>query len=96
MLSPFPPSTIDLAFVVDETITAAALARTLRGAGGPLVEAVEAFDEFHSPQLGAHRKSLAFTVRFRAPDHTLTDAEVGELRQHGIDAVVATHDATLR
>jgi phenylalanyl-tRNA synthetase beta chain len=96
MLSPFPPSTIDLAFVVDETITAAALARTLRAAGGPLVEAVEAFDEFHSPQLGAHRKSLAFTVRFRAPDHTLTDAEVGELRQHGIDAVVATHDATLR
>ncbi len=94
--SPFPPSTIDLAFVVDETVTAAAVARTLRAAGGPLVEAVEAFDEFHGAQLGAHRKSLAFTLRFRAPDHTLTDAEVGELRQRGIDAVVAAHDATLR
>ncbi len=94
--SPFPPSTIDLAFVVDETTTAAAVARTLRAAAGALGESVEAFDEFHSPQLGTHRKSVTFTLRFRAPDHTLTDTEVGELRQRCIDAVIAAHDATLR
>ena len=37
--------------------------------------------------LGAGRRSLAFALRFRAPDRTLTDAEVGTLRQQAIDAV---------
>ena len=40
--------------------------------------------------------SLAFTLRFRAPDRTLTDEEVGALRQAAIDAVVAQHGAELR
>ncbi len=40
--------------------------------------------------------SLAFALQFRAVDHTLTDAEVGELRQKCIDAVVAAFGAELR
>ena len=42
------------------------------------------------------RRSLAFRLRFQAEDRTLTDAEVGVVRQAIIDEVVATHDATLR
>ena len=49
-----------------------------------------------SDALGAGRRSLAFALRFRAPDRTLTDAEVGTLRQQAIDAVVAAHGAELR
>ena len=44
----------------------------------------------------AGRRSLAFALRYRAPDRTLTDAEMGTLRQQVIDAVVAAHGAELR
>lgn len=94
--SQFPPSAIDLAFVVDESVTAAAIAATLSSAGGALLEDVRVFDEFRAESLGAGRRSLAFSLRYRAGDRTLTDAEVGELRARAIDAVTATHGATLR
>ena len=37
-----------------------------------------------------------FALRFRAPDRTLTDSEIADLRQRAIDAVVAAHGAELR
>jgi len=94
--SPYPPSVIDLAFVVGDDVAAARVIATLRRAGGELLESVRCFDEFRSEQLGEGRRSLAFALRFRAPDRTLTVAEVGELRQRAIDAVVAAHLAELR
>jgi phenylalanyl-tRNA synthetase beta chain len=93
--SPFPPSIIDLDFVVDEALPAARIADTLRGAAGPVLEEVRAFDEFRGAQVGAGRKSLAFALRFRS-DHTLTQDEVAALRQRCIDAVTGQHGATLR
>ena len=94
--SPFPPSEIDLAFVVSEEVPAGAIVSTLRDALGTTVEDVRLFDEFRSEQLGPGQRSLAFTVRLRAPDRTLTQADVAALRQRGIDAVVERHHATLR
>ena len=47
------------------------------------------FDVFRSDALGAGKVSLAFSLRFRAPERTLTDAEVGALRQACIDAVTS-------
>ncbi len=93
--SPFPPSQIDLDFVVDEAVPAARLASTLRAAGGPVLEHVNAFDEFRGAQVGTGKKSLAFALRFRT-DHTLTQDEVAALRQRCIDAVTREHGATLR
>jgi phenylalanyl-tRNA synthetase beta chain len=57
---------------------------------------VRGIDVFHSDGFGHGRRSLAFTLRFRAPDHTLTDGEAAELRRRGIDAVVEAHAAGLR
>jgi phenylalanyl-tRNA synthetase beta chain len=94
--SRYPISSIDLAFSVGDSEPAAALARTLRKAAGELLEDVRVFDVFRSDALGPGRRSVAFSLRLRAPDRTLTDAEVGELRQRAIDAVVAEHGAELR
>jgi len=47
-------------------------------------------------QLGEGKKSLAFALRFRAPDRTLKDSEIADLRQRAIDAVIAAHGAELR
>ncbi len=94
--SRFPASNIDLAFVLPETVHAADVERTLRTAAGELLEAVRAFDEFRSDALGAGRRSLAFALRFRAPDRTLSDTEIATARLACIDAVIAAHAAELR
>ncbi len=82
--------------MVDDSVPAAAITATLRDAAGDLVEDVRVFDEFRAATLGADARSLAVALRFRAPDRTLTDAEVADLRQRCVDAVAAAHHATLR
>jgi phenylalanyl-tRNA synthetase beta chain len=94
--SRFPASTIDLAFVVGRDVGAAEIARTVRDALTDVLEDVRCFDVFRSDALGDDRQSLAFALRLRAADRTLTDAEVGELRRGAIEAVVAAHRAELR
>ena len=94
--SRFPPSSIDLAFSVADTVPADAIARTLREAAGELLEDVRPFDVFQSGALGPGRRSIAFALRFRAPDRTLTDSEIADLRQRAIDAATAAHGAELR
>ena len=57
----------------------------LREGAGELLESVRLFDVYTGEQVGEGRKSLAFALRFRAPDRTLTEAETGAAR----DAAVA-------
>jgi phenylalanyl-tRNA synthetase beta chain len=95
-LSAYPAATMDLAFVLDESTPAAAVLATLRAAGRDLVEDARVFDEFRAEALGAGKRSLAIAVRFRAPDRTLSDKELGKVRKACIDAVVRRHGAVLR
>jgi phenylalanyl-tRNA synthetase beta chain len=95
-VSRFPSSDVDLAFVVDEEIAAGAVAETLAGAGGALLETVCLFDVYRGTGLAAGTRSLAYRLRFCALDHTLTDEEVGELRGRCIEAVERAHHASLR
>jgi len=94
--SRFPSSSVDLAFVVDEALPAGTAEATLRQAAGEWCEEVRLFDVFRSDALGEGRKSLAFALRFRAPDRTLTDAEVGAVRERCIQAMATAHGAALR
>jgi phenylalanyl-tRNA synthetase beta chain len=95
-VSRYPASDVDLAFAVYDTVPAAAVLATLREAGGELLERVELFDVYRGAQVGEARRSLAFRLRFRAPDRTLSDDELAAARQAAIDAVVAAHGAELR
>ena len=94
--SRFPSSSVDLAFVVGEDLPAGQAEATLRRAAGEWCEEIRLFDVFRSGALGEGRKSLAFALRFRAPDRTLTDAEVGAVRERCIQAMATAHGATLR
>src|SRR5262249_31105750 len=71
----FPPVRRDLAFVIDSATPAAEVRGALEDAGGALVGSVVLFDVFEGPPLPEGSRSLAFSVDFRAPDRTLTDAE---------------------
>jgi phenylalanyl-tRNA synthetase beta chain len=90
VISPYPVATQDVALVVAASVPAAeveaALSAGAAAAGdGSLLEEVALFDVYTGEQAGEGNKSLAYTLRFRAPDRTLTDEEVTAAR----DAAVA-------
>ncbi len=64
--------------------------------GGELLESLDLFDVYRGPGLPLGTRSLAYRLRFCALDRTLTDAEVGDLRLRGIEAVERAHGASLR
>ncbi|HEY6813440.1 MAG TPA: phenylalanine--tRNA ligase subunit beta, partial [Propionibacteriaceae bacterium] len=84
-ISGFPVAKEDVALIVDEVMPAAVVERALRAGAGPLLESISLFDVYTGPQVGQGKKSLAYALRFRAPDRTLTDAEAAAAR----DAAVA-------
>jgi phenylalanyl-tRNA synthetase beta chain len=85
-LSAYPLAIQDVALIVDAAVPAADVeAALVAGAPADLLESVRLFDVYTGAQIGEDRKSLAYTLRFRAPDRTLTAAETTDAR----DAAVA-------
>jgi phenylalanyl-tRNA synthetase beta chain len=89
VLSTYPPSSVDVALVVADDVLAADVEQRLREGAGELLEEVRLFDVFTGPQVGEGRVSLAYSLRFRAPDRTLTDAEVLAARDAAVVAAGA-------
>jgi phenylalanyl-tRNA synthetase beta chain len=88
---------LDLALVVDEAVPAAAVLSAVRDGAGPLLESVRLFDVYQDAErLGAGRKSLAFALRFRAPDRTLTVDEATAARDEAAAAAGRATGAVLR
>ncbi|HTT54478.1 MAG TPA: phenylalanine--tRNA ligase subunit beta [Streptosporangiaceae bacterium] len=90
LISAYPAATQDVALLVPVTVTAAAVQAALvagvQGSDYPgLLEDVRLFDVYSGEQAGPGRKSLAYSLRFRAPDRTLTVEETTAAR----DAAVA-------
>ena len=81
--STFPVAKEDLALVVDTAIPSAVVHDALAGAH-PLIESVRLFDVYTGDQVPAGQKSLAFALRLRAPDRTLTDDDIREARDLSI------------
>ena len=95
-LSTFPVSTQDVALVVDEAVVAGDVRATLAEGAGELLEAVELFDVYRGAGVPEGRKSLAFSLRFRAPDRTLTAEEVSEARAAATALAAQRHGAVQR
>jgi phenylalanyl-tRNA synthetase beta chain len=92
----FPPVHRDLAFVVDADVPAEAVREEIVGAGGELIGSVMLFDVFTGPPVPEGRKSLAFSVDFRAPDRTLTDQEADRAVQRIVERMASRFQAELR
>jgi phenylalanyl-tRNA synthetase beta chain len=87
-LTSFPPVREDLAVVVDDAVSAAAMLATVRRAGAPLLDHAGVFDVYRDSQrLGEGRVSLALRLAYRASDRTLTAAEVAAQREQIVAAV---------
>jgi phenylalanyl-tRNA synthetase beta chain len=83
--STYPLAKEDVALVVDAAVPAAEVEAALRDGAGDLLESIHLFDVYTGEQVGEGSRSLAFALRFRAPDRTLTEHETAAAR----DAAVA-------
>jgi len=92
----YPAVLEDLALVVDEDLPAAELERAIRQAGGPLLADVRLFDIYRGEQIGAGKKSMAYSLAYQAPDHTLNEKEAAQIRQRIIKRLEHTLGAKLR
>lgn len=96
VLSPFPALYQDVAVVVDKTTPAADVEAALVSGAGELLEAIRLFDEYHAEALGEGKRSLTYSLRFRATDRTLTEDEASEAREAAVAAAAEKVGATLR
>jgi phenylalanyl-tRNA synthetase beta chain len=95
-VSAYPVATQDVALIVDAAVPAAEVAAALRDGAGELLESLRLFDVFTGDQVGEGRKSLAYALRFRAQDRTLTAEEASEARDAAVAAAVSRTGAALR
>jgi phenylalanyl-tRNA synthetase beta chain len=82
--SSYPVAKEDVALVVDSSVPAAAVEAALREGAGELLESIRLFDVYTGDQIGAGKKSLAYALRFRAPDRTLKEGEAAAARDAGV------------
>jgi phenylalanyl-tRNA synthetase beta chain len=89
-----PAALQDVALIVDAGVTAADVESALRSGAGDLLESITLFDRYD--KLGDGKISLAFSLVFRAPDRTLTGAEVAQMRESAVAAASKATGAILR
>ncbi|HEX9012076.1 MAG TPA: phenylalanine--tRNA ligase subunit beta, partial [Anaerolineaceae bacterium] len=92
----FPPVLEDLALVVDEGLPAERVADLISQTGGKTVTGVRLFDVYRGEQIGAGKKSLAYSLTYQVEDRTLTDEEVARIRQRIIRRLEQELGASLR
>jgi phenylalanyl-tRNA synthetase beta chain len=95
-VSEFPPVFEDIAVIVDESVAAERVESLIRQTGGKTVTRVRLFDVYRGEQVGAGKKSLAYSLTYQS-EKTMTDAEAAAIRtkivkrlEHEVGAVLRT------
>lgn len=92
----FPPVLEDIAIVVDDAVPAARIDAAIRRAGGSELADARLFDIYRGDQIGAGKKSLAYSLTYQAPDRTLTDGEAAAIRNRVVKQLEQELGAKLR
>jgi phenylalanyl-tRNA synthetase beta chain len=95
-LPKFPPVDRDIAIVVGEDTLSERIRDKIKMVGGNLIEELILFDVYRGKQIPSGKKSLAFTIRYRAKDRTLTDQEVEGVHQKIVLELEGSFGAILR
>jgi phenylalanyl-tRNA synthetase beta chain len=95
-VSTYPVATQDVALVLDDTVPSAEVESALRAGAGELLESLRLFDVYTDTALGEGKRSLAYNLRFRAADRTLTAEEAGAARNAAVAEASRRTGATLR
>ncbi len=92
----YPSVTRDISVEIDDALPAARVRDTIRAAAGPALAGVAEVDRYTGAGVAAGTVSLSLRLTFRAPDRTLTDAEVQESTGAALRALADTHNARQR
>ncbi len=92
----FPPVLEDIAVIVDESVAASRVEALIRQTGGKSVTNVRLFDLYRGDQIGAGKKSLAYSLTYQAADKTMTDAEAAAIRKKIVKRLEQEVGAKLR
>ena len=72
----FPAVTRDISMVVPKDILVGQIEDVIEQRGGKFLESYKLFDVYEGAQVLSGHKSVAYSITFRAKDHTLEDKEV--------------------
>ncbi len=78
-IAKFPGSTRDLSMVMDKSVFVGQIEAVIKKCGGKLLESYQLFDVYEGEQIAAGKKSVAYTMTFRAKDRTLETTEVDKI-----------------
>ena len=94
--SRFPSVSRDISMVIDRSVKHRDIVHVIRAAASKELEKVTLFDIFESENIGANKKSMAYSVSYRAPDRSFTDDEVNGMHEKVREALVSRLGAELR
>jgi phenylalanyl-tRNA synthetase beta chain len=86
-LPAYPAVERDLALVLDRSLPAARVEEVIRRESGPTLEALRPFDLYVGEGIPEGARSVAWRLRFRHPERTLTDAEVDAVTGRVVEAL---------
>ncbi len=92
----FPAVSRDLAVVVGAAVPSAEVTQAIRAIPTPWLKRVVLFDVYTGEQVGAARKSLAYSLLYQAEDRTLTDAEVNAMHAEVVERLRRSLGAEVR
>ena len=88
-IAKFPAATRDLSMVVPKEVLAGDIEKIFDEKGGKLLEKYELFDIYEGTQIKAGCKSMAYSLRFRAKDRNLEDADISGAMNRILKALTA-------
>lgn len=95
-LPKFPAADRDIAVVADEALPSQTIREKMEERGGSLIEEITLFDVYRGKQVASGKKSLAYSIRYRSREKTLTDEEVDDIHRKVISALKKAFGITLR
>lgn len=95
-IATLPAATQDLSLVVPADVPAGEVLSAVVDGAGELLEHAHLVDDYRGTGMTEGMKSLTFSLRFRAPDRTLTAADATEAKLAGVALAAERFGATLR
>lgn len=95
-LPKFPSTSRDIAMVLDDSINVADIEKIIEENAGKILESYKLFDVYRGEQVGENKKSVAYSITFRAADRTLVDDEVSAVMSKIVKALETKLGAALR
>lgn len=95
-LPKYPAMTRDIALLADEDMTVDQIEDVIWEAGTEILKGIKLFDIYRGKQVREGKKSMAFSLTYRAVDRTLTDEEVQTVHGKVLDALEKKLGVTLR